>query len=279
MSRVRVRFVIDVGDQLSELFSLTEKPDGTINLFWKHSHSYTLDRHAGTSEVVSQRTTLHTSEKSQNGGRTFMHTVELKDRRRIRSSAFVVPNSEGIVWLLKSVMSQDLNHARYAYRQKRSEKIVVLDRINTSRMTLIFHVVVSDNSFSYNIANINHVLQTFSKFNLSVYWLFLALGSGPLGRSSALGTSLITINGLYTQLDRFSFKGAISPNIFELCHRINAKNDEFRDEQVELRKRVLEMDGEAISKETEDTIITLSRVTMVRPPLDFSSKEPLPGTG
>lgn len=269
MAKKRIRFAIQTESQISELFSLIEKSDGTINIFYNRPATTTVNNHIGSAAVMEHRTTLHTSERSKDGGKTFMHTQRLSDGRYYRNSAYVLPNDEGIAWVLTSVLSQNPNLDIYRCDSKAGDEVIILDKINTKRMTLIYHIVVTDNFHYYDIGNINSLHKLFCKFTISVYWLYLASPSIPIGRNFSLGSSLLTINGFYTQMDPMKFNGVISPNLLEVANTFNKMHNEFKRDHIINTKRYLLKNGAKISPELKEQIEQCSNVILVRPPLEL----------
>jgi hypothetical protein len=181
MTKLRTRFVIGVGEQVSELFSVRERPYGDLVVIFNNSYQHG-DAVANTyTDTLEHRVSVHVSPNS--AGNTVVQHLRLADGSYRKVYAFILPRNGRLLWPLLMASCQNLAPEHYKSEPREGDIKISMGAYDPRYNVLIYFILVTaPPEFSIRAPfGMNYVKATFSNFSVMAYWAFMASPSTHQG--------------------------------------------------------------------------------------------------
>jgi hypothetical protein len=225
MARPKTRFVIEAGQQLSELFSVWERPNGDLMIVPKKVDQLGEGVVDLYDDLKEHRVSVHVSPSSP--GITIVQHAYFTNGNLAKSYAFILPKNSRFLWQIYGFSAADLEQNRYKCIPKANDQLKILGSYQPKNSVLIYFVIIST-SGTWNKPPfvLNEIKAEFSKFDVTVYWGYIASTSFHQGHIIFPATARTTEYG-GTKREYRNSDGFKSLTRGELKHALDYQMEHF----------------------------------------------------
>lgn len=147
-AKSKTRFVVAVGGELKELFSVRELPSGDLVILQKHEKYHSgkmpesLEEGVNSPKILEEHISVHRSEQSMVKGTTVKETRVIDGKKIITASSYIKTRRDNLLWPLYSKIFADLRDLRYNANARNRDTVIIVASDVPENDSLLMHLFV-----------------------------------------------------------------------------------------------------------------------------------------
>lgn len=175
-STAQTRIVARVNGQRRRLLSISEKPDGKLIISGTMETMALDENGVPTHPIIEQKTTIHRSKNSEDGGNQVHHTWVFKAMPKIYTHNYTLAIKNGRVEPLYTQVIRNITHAERKLKIRENDIVKEICEYNPAKNILVLSVLVGPAGANKNFIQFskkyNRMAILYSHFTVFVVWGF-----------------------------------------------------------------------------------------------------------